>query len=67
MNKESSKASVEQMGIELGRLRIRLDGLKEDKKEAVADYAAQIKTCEKEIRRLAMELQQQKVLFEKGS
>jgi hypothetical protein len=58
--------SLEQMAIELGRLCIRVDGLKEDRKESAADYASQIKTCEKEIRRLAMQVQQQKGLFEKA-
>ena len=67
MAKEKSeiKATLEQMGIELGRLCIRLDALKEDKKESAADYGLQIKACEKEIRRLAVELQSQKSLFEK--
>jgi len=53
----------ERAGVELARLVLRLEGLKEDKKEAVADWTAQIKTCEKEIRRLAVILQQQQQLF----
>lgn len=62
--KQMASVTIEQMGVELARFCIRLEGLKEDKKEAAADYAAQIKTCEKEIRRLAAELQQQKRLFQ---
>jgi hypothetical protein len=53
------------MGAELSRLFFRLQGLKESKKESAADFAVQIKACEKEMSRLAAMLQEQQLLFGK--
>ena len=52
----ATTATREQMGVELARLCVRLDCLKESKKEEAARAAADIKSCEKEIKRLSLEL-----------